>query len=288
MLVNVLKAAIPENFLDNLPAALKCIDWEQQTVLADIRASDAPLHLVHALAGTGKSTDHASAPGAVHRKDPEVRRIPPGDLAQQAPAARILGDTAGQERSWKPRTCSLQGKLPDWLIESGVTDDDAAHFAKQIQKLPPVEKAKKDFDESKLSVEEVWDNFQKKFRRRSKGCQNACNDAWGQSRGLKVGSQKALKMLWEYINRFGAGAEEVLKQVSVLLATTDVALKLFADLSTPSSPAARLLKHQKPYAILMDEIQRVPTETFLGLAMHTPTLCAFGDNAQKVVVNSNP
>ena len=75
-------------------------------------------------------------------------------------------------------------------------------------------------------------------------------------------------------------------KVSVLLTTTDVALKLFAGLATPSSPAAKLLKHQEAYAILMDEVQRIPTETFLGLAMQTPTLCAFGDNAQKVTRNN--
>ena len=37
----------------------------------------------------------------------------------------------------------------------------------------------------------------------------------------------------------------------------------------------------------MDEIQRVPAETFLGLAMQTPTLCAFGDKAQKVTNHNN-
>ena len=284
---NALSKAIPPDFLENLPKALTCIDKEQAAVIGAIRASDAPLHLVHALAGTGKSMVIQALLAHWVSNTRVANRFLLVTLRNR-PLRHEFLETLLENKVLEPQDVLFAGKLPDWLIERGVTDNDEAHFEKQILKLPQVAKAKTKADDFKLYTEEAHRAYQHAFCRRHPNFEQAYHDALPRARGIKILSQRALQELWEYFRLFAAGAEETLMKVSVLLATTDVALKLYASLATPSSPAARLLKHQEAHAILMDEIQRVPTETFLGLAMHTPTLCAFGDQAQKVIINSNP
>ena len=48
-------------------------------------------------------------------------------------------------------------------------------------------------------------------------------------------------------------------------------------------PANLLFRRNKPRAVVMDELQRTPQESFVGLAEHTETVVAIGDPGQRVV-----
>ena len=98
---------------------------------------------------------------------------------------------------------------------------------------------------------------------------------------VKVSCNEALSALWAYFEAYAQGADVAIQNIAVLLTTTDVALKLFGGLASKSMPAARVAKAQRAHALLMDEVQRVPLETFLALALQVPTVCAFGDRSQK-------
>ena len=73
-----------------------------------------------------------------------------------------------------------------------------------------------------------------------------------------------------------------LRRVAVLLATTDVALKIVGRAATPGSPAARLLKQRKAAALILDEAQLCPIETFCALGSRHDTVVAVGDRGQEV------
>ena len=279
---NALSKVIPPDFLFNLPEALNCIDAEQLSVLEAIRASGAPLHLVHALAGTGKSMIMQVILAQWVRKTRKPNRFLLVTLQNRPPRHEFL-EALLENKVLAPREVLFAGKLPDWLISEGVTDDDEAHFDEQVMKLRPVAEAKRAANRAQSLAEGVYHTYQ----------------MWSAQvtsfelelvlhllTPLKLQAVTALQELWDYFGVFANGADEKLSKVSVLLATTDVALKLYAGLASPNSPAARLLKQQHAEATLLDEIQRVPVETFLGLAMHTPTLCAFGDKAQKVIIDN--
>ena len=55
----------------------------------------------------------------------------------------------------KPTDVLFAGKLPDWLIEHGVTDDDEGHFEKLILEVPHVAEAKRIVDEYKRWAEQL-------------------------------------------------------------------------------------------------------------------------------------
>ena len=279
---NALSKVIPPDFPFNLPKALDCIDAEQVSVLAAIRASDAPLHLVHALAGTGKSMIMQVILAQYVRKTREPNRFLLVTLRNR-PLRHEFLETLLDNKVLEPKDVLFAGKLPDWLIKAGVTDNDEAHFEKQVMKLGPVEKANREANNAKSRAEGVYHTF---LKVEYAGRPFIFEQALHLQKPLKRTAVAALRELWDYFGVFANGADEVLSKVSVLLTTTDAALKLYAGLASPNSPAARLLKQQHVEAILLDEIQRVPVETFLGLAMQTPTLCAFGDKAQKVIIDN--
>jgi hypothetical protein len=53
---NCLPKILYNGFVDDLPPALQIIDQEQRDILTAMAASDAPVQVIHALAGSGKST----------------------------------------------------------------------------------------------------------------------------------------------------------------------------------------------------------------------------------------
>ena len=53
---NAMRGAIRDGFFAALPPALTIIDKHQRGILAAIAISSAPVHVIHALAGCGKST----------------------------------------------------------------------------------------------------------------------------------------------------------------------------------------------------------------------------------------
>ena len=53
---NALRPILHDGFLNDLPPALRIIDQQQRGILTAMGDSDAPAHVIHALAGCGKST----------------------------------------------------------------------------------------------------------------------------------------------------------------------------------------------------------------------------------------
>jgi hypothetical protein len=75
--------------------------------------------------------------------------------------------------------------------------------------------------------------------------------------------------------------EETIATINVLCCTVDVALKGVAKHA--NYLANLLFRHSSPRAAIMDELQRTPLESFVGLAEHTETVVAIGDPNQRVV-----
>jgi len=99
---------------------------------------------------------------------------------------------------------------------------------------------------------------------------------------LKTHARAAMQALWAFHKAYGQAEAEALGKVAVVLVTTDVALKLCGKAANAGSPAARLMKKKQPAALIMDEMQRCPAETYLALASHHTTLVAVGDRGQEL------
>ena len=69
-------------------------------------------------------------------------------------------ETLLENKVVKPEDVLFAGKLPDWLIERGVTDNDEAHFEKQVLKVPQVAEAKRKVDRAKAMAEQAHKSFQ--------------------------------------------------------------------------------------------------------------------------------
>ena len=61
-----------------------------------------------------------------------------------------------------------------------------------------------------------------------------------------------------------------------------MALKIFGRAATPGSPAARLLKEKQSTALILDEMQRCPVETFRALGSRHDAVAAVGDRGQEI------
>ena len=98
---------------------------------------------------------------------------------------------------------------------------------------------------------------------------------------LKREAKNALAILWSFRLAYLEAEEAAFRQVAVLLVTTDVALKIFGRASTPGSPAARLMK-KRSTALILDEMQRCPIETFCALGSQHDTVVAVGNRGQEI------
>jgi hypothetical protein len=136
--------------LDDLPPALQIIDQEQQDILTAMVASDAPVQVIHALAGSNKSTvlqclvalfaeHHAAqlgleAPGAAPL-DSEAGSVLVFILRTRTLRHELL-QTLMHNQVLQPRQVIFGGRLPDRFLEAGVFDDDAAHFQNIVLSMP--------------------------------------------------------------------------------------------------------------------------------------------------------
>ena len=66
---------------------------------------------------------------------------------------------------------------------------------------------------------------------------------------LKQLAKPALAKLWVFHQAYSAAEEAALRQVALLLVTSDVALKIFGRAATPGSPAVKLLRHKKVHIL---------------------------------------
>ena len=68
----------------------------------------------------------------------------------------------------------------------------------------------------------------------------------------------------------------------MLVVTPDVALKIFDRAAVPGLPAAKLMARKQSSALILDEMQRCPTETFCALGSRYETVVAVGDRGQEI------
>ena len=100
---------------------------------------------------------------------------------------------------------------------------------------------------------------------------------------LTRAAKGALGKLWSFHQAHSLAAAAALCRVAVLLVSGDVALKIFGRCATPGSPAARLLKEKKQNtALILDEMQRCPVETFCALGSRHDAVVAVGDRGQEM------
>ena len=98
---------------------------------------------------------------------------------------------------------------------------------------------------------------------------------------LKREAKNALAKPWSFHLAYLEAEEAAFRQVAVLLVTTDVALNVFGRANTPGSPAARLMT-TKSSALILDEMQRCPIETFCALGSRHDTVVAVGDRGKEI------
>jgi hypothetical protein len=91
-----------------------------------------------------------------------------------------------------------------------------------------------------------------------------------------------MQKLWAFHEAYGVAEAEALGKVALVLVTTDVALKIYGKAASGGSPAMRLMKQKKATALIMDEIQRCPAETYIALASRNTTVVAVGDRGQEL------
>ena len=147
---NCLRKILYDGFFDDLPPALQIIDQEQRDILTAMAASDAPVQVIHALAGSGKSTilqclvalfakHHAEQLGlealGAAPLDSEAGSVLVFILRTRTLRHEFL-QTLMHNQVLQPRQVIFGGRLPDRFLEAGVFDDDAAHFQNIVLSMP--------------------------------------------------------------------------------------------------------------------------------------------------------
>jgi hypothetical protein len=108
-----LRKILYDGFLDDLPPALQIIDQEQQDILTAMAASDAPVQVIHALAGSGKSTILQCLVALFAKHHAE-------QLGLEAPGAAPLDSEAGSVLVFILRTRTMRHKFLQTLMHNQV------------------------------------------------------------------------------------------------------------------------------------------------------------------------
>ena len=175
-----------------------------------------------------------------------------------------------------PTQVIFGGRLPDRFLQAGVLDDDASHFQKIVLSMPVPSRLLQEY-EAALAV--LMARHEDSVRT------HAVDASWvqvGEVVELKRHAKTALERLWQYHQAYAEAEETAFRRIAVLLVTTDVALKILGRMATPGSPAARLLRLKPSSALILDEMQRCPIETFCALASRHDTVVAVGDRGQEI------
>jgi hypothetical protein len=90
--------------------------------------------------------------------------------------------------------------------------------------------------------------------------------------------------LWDSFLAWKAAEEAAIAAIKVLCCTVDVALKGFAKLA--NYPAKLLFRQRPARGAILDELQRVPDVSLIGLAAHVQTIVGIGDPGQRVSVGA--
>ena len=280
LMTNSLRDVFYPDFLVNLPPALQIIDQEQRAILSNIAQSDAPVQIIHALAGCGKSAILQCIVALYARRH--------AGLDLEAASSEVLVLTL-RTRTLRheflqallhhhilmPDRVIFGGRLPDRLLEAGVLDDDVAHMERIILAQLGVRAPLEEYELSRVALE----------ARHQAVVDAHTADSWaetGEVVVLKLLAKTALDKLWAFHQAYADGEAAAFAKVAVVLVTTDVALKIFGKAAASGSPAARLLRKKRPVAIIMDEVQRCPVETYVALGSQAPTVIAVGDRGQEL------
>ena len=277
---NELKCVFGEDFEADLPEHLHIIDDEQRLILHQMAMSSASVHVIHALAGCGKSTllqclvalyalRHAALPA--DQQDKEVLLVTLRTRTLRHEFLHALLDNA----ILAPEQVIFGGRLPDRLLDAGVLDDDVSHFEKICLASDAVKDELRLCGEARALLE----------GRHAQIVEAHSDGSWitaAETSELKRLAKTALQTLWVFFQAYQSAVEAALQKVAVVLTTTDAALKIFAKSANSSSPAARVMKKKRPLAIIMDEMQRCPAETYVALASRHTTLVAVGDRGQEL------
>ena len=173
-----------------------------------------------------------------------------------------------------PEHVVFGGRLPERFLEAGVVDDDVAHFQKIVLAAPEPRRLLWSYEAKLAGLLARHEGY---VRQHADGTRAASEVA-----ALKRAAKSALEILWSFHQACSKAEVAALRRVAVLLATTDVALKIFGRAATPGSPAARLLKQRKSATLILDEVQRCPLETFCALGSRHDTVVAVGDRGQEI------
>ena len=76
---------------------------------------------------------------------------------------------------------------------------------------------------------------------------------------------------WSFHQAYSEAEEAALRRVAVLT------LKIFGRAAAAASPAAKLVRRKQSSALILDEMQRCPIETFCALGSRHDTVAAVGD-----------
>jgi hypothetical protein len=264
-----------------LPTSLQIIDEEQRAILNSISESTAAVHVIHALAGCGKSTviQCLVALYAAWHDDLTLKEKG-SEVLMVTLRTRTLRHEFLQgllhHNVLKTGQVIFGGLLPDRLLDAGALDDDVAHFDKVILSASAVHWALGTSETCRLLLERLHAEIVRL---------HAADRSWitdVETAQLKTHAREAMRTLWAFHEAYEQEEAVALAKVAVVLVTTDVALKLCGKAANPGSPAARLLKKKQPAALIMDEMQRCPAETYLALASNHTTLVAVGDRGQEL------
>ena len=247
---NVLRNIFYDGFFDDLPPALKIIDQQQRDILTAMAESNSPVHVIHALAGCGKSTALqclVALFAAAHAALLSFEACPaaPSDSAGLEVLVFILRtrtlrreflQTSLHNDVLQPKQVIFGGRLPDRFLEAGVVDDDAAHFQKIVLSMPEPTRLLLKYETALAAL---------MARHEDSVRTHAVDASWaqvGEVVELKRHAKNALAKLWSFHQAYSEAEEAAFRQIAELLVTTDVALKIFGRAATPGSPAARLMK----------------------------------------------
>lgn len=277
---NTLRAVFYDGFEEDLPSSLKIIDEEQRSILRAMASSDASVHVINALAGCGKSTLlqclialyaslHAVLDVQVAAQECIMITLRTRTLRHEFLQSLLVRNVL------RPHQVIFGGRLPEELCDTGLFDDDVAHFERIILAVPAVTEALRQCETLRARLES-----------QHAVCLAAHADgSWiavGEVTELKSAAKDALRALWAFHEAHYGAEEAAITGICVVMVTTDVGLKLLGKTASPNSPAARVLKKKRSTALIMDEIQRCPSETYLALASHHPTVVAVGDRGQEL------
>ena len=79
---------------------------------------------------------------------------------------------------------------------------------------------------------------------------------------------------------YRAAEAEVFGKVALIIVTPGMALHLYGKAASHGFPATRLMQQKTAVALIMDETQRCPAETYIALAINIRTMVAVGDCGQ--------